>query len=148
MGRMPEKWEAAQKSFGKKLKTFARNSYSQIPGMSQEDMEQELLETLWWCTFDYNPNGGATFNTFVQTSWRNRIGTLKRSASTQKRACVTVSLDEASVAFAVDAILADRSWASSDSQSAEDTALLRIMIREQVAERGVGAIVGYGRRTA
>lgn len=148
MGRMPEKWSSAQSAFSAKLKTFARNSYRQVPGFTQDDMEQELMEVLWWCTFDYHPDRGATFNTFVQTSWRNRIGTLIRFSKTQKRDGQTVSLSDEAVAYAVDAVLSERSWQASEAQSAEDAALLRIMLEEQVTERGLGAIVGYGRQSA
>lgn len=123
MGRMPVKWAAAQAAFGNKIKTFARNSFHQVPGFSQEDMEQELLEVLWWCTFDYNPNRGATFNTFVQTSFRNRIGSLIKHANAQKRQAEWVSLDVEAVALAVEH--------GHPTLSAEDIVMFRIMLREE-----------------
>lgn len=123
MGRMPAKWAASQAAFAGKITTFARNSYHQVPGFSQEDMEQELLEVLWWCTFDYDPNRGATFNTFVQTSFKNRIGTLIKHANAQKRAAEWVSLDIEAVAAVVEQ--------GNPIMSAEDIGMFRIMLSEE-----------------
>lgn len=106
MARMPEKWAAAQAAFRNKIHTFAVNSYRQIPGYSVEDMEQELMEVLWWCTFDYDPHRGATFNTFFQSSARNRISSLIRYSNAKRRKADWVSLEEEDVRSAVESLLA------------------------------------------
>jgi DNA-directed RNA polymerase specialized sigma24 family protein len=140
MGRMPEKWAAAYAAYARKIKTFARNSYRAIPGYSQEDVEQELLEVLWWCTFDYHPNNGATFNTFFQTSARNRIASLIRFANTAKRGSgevQTTSLDIEELRDAIEETFA--------CESVEDAVVRSITVREYVINECGGNAAEVGR---
>lgn len=129
-GSMPRKWDAAFRAFQAKIKTFARNSYYTVPGFTAADMEQELLEVLWWCVFDYDPGKGATFNTFFQTSARNRISTLKRAATAVKRGSgVDASyLEEEALVGVSDELHM--------CESAEATVVRRINIAEYAAEHG------------
>jgi hypothetical protein len=92
-------------------------------------MEQELTEVLWWCVFDYHPDRGATFNTFFQTSARNRISSLQRSARTIKRSAELISLDDDEVRASIEAVF--------DDESAETTVVRRIMVREVVEVEGI-----------
>lgn len=124
MGRMPEKWAAAQTAFSHKINTFARNCYRQIPGYSVEDVEQELLEVLWWCTFDYDPHHGATFNTFFQTSAHNRISSLIRYSEAKKRKAEWTSLEDEAVRSEVEALLA--------SNVVEDRAIDRCELQQLI----------------
>jgi len=132
-----EKWELAQAAYAGKVRTFARNSHDSIPGYDQDDVEQELLIVLWECTVAYDPNKGASFNTYFQQSAKNRVISLIRHASTKSRSAVVVSLGIEAVAAAVDECLA--------ITSAEDLALMRITIREYVNEFGEEILNGPGR---
>lgn len=129
---MPKKWDAAYTDYKKKIHTFARNSFFSVPGFAVEDMEQELLEVLWWCTFDYHPRNGATFNTYFQTAAHNRISTLIRASTTMKRSADVTSLDIDEVRAAIEEIFLD--------ESAESTALRKISIREYVVAEGEPAL--------
>ena len=136
-----EKWQAAYLQYRGKVRTFARNSYRQIPGHTVEDLEQEILMVLWKCTTNYDPNRGASFNTLFQGSAKNRIISLIRHHSTKGRTGVTISLAEEAVSRAVDEFLA--------SDSAEDRALRIMEVQEIVAEHGMKVLDGKrGRRRA
>lgn len=119
---LSERWEAAQLLYGGKVRTFARNSWRQIPFHEQEDVEQELLVVLYDCVIHYDPNRGASFNTFFQRSAKNKVISLIRHYSTKGRKGVAVSLEEESVAAAVDQFLA--------THSAEELAMFRMEITE------------------
>lgn len=132
MGSMPAKWDATYKQYRAKVHTFARNSYYTIPGFAVEDMEQELLEVLWQCVFDYHPRHGATFNTFFQQSARNKISSLIRACETQKRKADIVSLDDDDIRTAIEEVFTD--------ESPESTVLRRMEIREYVAAEGMSGL--------
>lgn len=138
-----EKWEAAQRQYGGKVSTFARNSYRQIPGAEQADVEQELLVVLWECVMKYDPYRGACFNTYFQQSAKNKVISLIRHHQTKGRTGSTVSMSEEAVAFAVDEAVA--------FTSAEDLALMRVELRAFVEKNGEAALFnrrlgGKGRR--
>lgn len=140
---LAEKWELAQHKYGGKVKTFARNSYRQIPGADQEDVEQELLVVLWECVVHYDPNRGACFNTYFQQSAKNKVISLIRHHQTKGRSGTTVSLSEEAVAWAVDETL---SFAP-----AEDLAMMRVELRSYVEVHGEAALFDKrlgGRRRA
>lgn len=136
-----ERFEAAQVEYKSKIKTFARSAYKQLPGHSVEDVEQELLVVLWRCVQNYDPNKGATFNTLFQGSARNRIISLVRFASSQKRFAEVISLDTTALAALVGAepsetnlanVLGDRRLMELSAPSAEDAAILRMYISERL----------------
>lgn len=122
-----EAWELAQDAFGQKIKTYARNSFYAIDGYSQEDVENELLEVLWKCVLTYDPNNGATFNTFAQRSFQNRIGSLIRFAGALKRKAEWVSLSDEAVSLAIEE--------ANSVKSAEDQACLRMLVVERLERR-------------
>lgn len=134
----PTRWEAAYQAYHGKIRTFARNSYRQVPGMALEDMEQELLIKLAECVIHYDPNRGASFNTYVQQSMKNRIITLIRHASTKSRKATVVSLDEDAVRA-----VAERYMRAGDP---EEEAINRIMLDEYIAENGTEALVARRRK--
>ena len=142
---LSEKWEAAQKMYGGKVRTFARNSFRQIPGAEQQDVEQELLVVLWECVMKYDPNRGACFNTYFQQSAKNKVISLIRHHQTKGRTGSVVSMSEDAVAFAVDEALS--------FTSAEDLAMMRVELRAFVEANGEEALYnkrlgGKGRRVA
>lgn len=122
-GSMPAKWQLAFKAFSKKINTFARNSFYVVPGFTVEDMEQELLEVLWRCVFEYHPKNGATFNTLFTQSAMNRIGSLKRTANALKRRAEWVSLDQEDIGRMV-----EEAFLSEDTES---KVLRRMMVVEE-----------------
>jgi RNA polymerase sigma factor (sigma-70 family) len=130
-----DQWHIAQREYGKKVKTFARNSAYAVPGYEEADMEQELLVVLWECVANYDPGQGARFNTYFQTSAKNRIVSLIRRYKTLSRTADVQSLDVEAVSFAVDEVFAK-------GYSAEDTALLRMEVVDAVAIHGEGALDG------
>lgn len=130
-----EQWELAQREFGKKVQTFARNSAYAVPGYDEADMEQELLVVLWECVQNYDPGKGARFNTYFQTSAKNRIVSLIRRFQARSRIADVSSLDVEAVALAVDEVFAK-------GYSAEDTALLRMEIVDAVDRYGSGVLDG------
>lgn len=139
---LPEQWEAAQTAYKGKIATFARNSSYAVPGYDEVDMEQELLIVLWQCVRNYDPGKGARFNSYFQGSAKNRIVSLIRAANTKGRQAEWVSLDVEAVQRAVDEVFQE--------QDPEATAILRITLREAIAEHGVKALDGRrgGKRRA
>lgn len=128
-----QKWAAAYKAMRNKIKTFARGSYRQLPGYSQEDLEQELLIVLWECVQHYDPNRGARFNTFFQQSMRNRIISLVRRSNTKSRTAIIVYLAEEAVQSAVDELTA--------IDDVEEQVLHRLRIQEYVERHGPGIVL-------
>lgn len=131
---LADRWEATQLLYGQKVRTFARNSYRQIPDYEQSDVEQELLVVLWECVVHYDPNMGASFNTYFQRSAKNRVITLIRHYETKSRSAVTVSLGDDAVALAVESYLA--------VASAEEIGLMRLQISEYVTRYGEDVLSG------
>lgn len=121
---LPECWEAAQSQFHRKIKTYARNSFHVVPGFAPEDMENELLAVLWKCVVAYDPDNGASFNTFAQRSFQNRIGMLRRAANSLKRSAEWVSLDDEAVKLAVEE--------ANFVESAESEVFLRTLVEERL----------------
>lgn len=131
-GRLTAQWEAAQKAYARKVHTFARNSYYLVPGGTVEDMEQELLEVLFFCVFDYDPGKGASFNTFFQQSARNRISSIKRFHNTQMRKAEVVSLDDDDVMRAIEQVFLD--------ESPESIVIRRMAVTEYVVDHGTSGL--------
>ena len=98
------RWEAAKPAYDRKIRTYARQHFTSIPGFGQDDLESELLEVLWRCVQNYDPHSGATFNTFFWQAVHNRYTDLIKAAFRKKRqsdiGCV--SLDVAAVREAVE----------------------------------------------
>jgi DNA-directed RNA polymerase specialized sigma24 family protein len=136
---LAHKWEVASTLYGGKVKTFARNSFRQIPDHEQNDVEQELLVVLWECVVHYDPNKGASFNTYFQQSAKNRVISLIRHYQTKGRTATLVSLTDEAVEAAVSEMLA--------TTSAEELALMRMTIREFVLEHGEEALSRDRRRS-
>lgn len=130
-------FDEAQREYAGKIRTFAYNSYRQLPGYTREDVEQELLVVLWKTCLSYDPNRGASFNTRFQGNARNHIITLIRRANTQSRKAAISSLSEAAVVAAVESI--------ARSMSAEDQAILRMDVQEAVFKHGSEVLNGTGR---
>lgn len=129
---LSDKWEAAQRLYGGKVKTFARNSFRQIPYSDLEDVEQELLVVLWECVVNYDPNRGACFNTYFQQSAKNKVISLIRHHQTKSRDGAVVSMSAEAVSDAVDEAIS--------FTSAEELAMMRITLREYVSEHGQEAL--------
>lgn len=138
MGSMPAKWDAAYAAYKGKINTFARNSYYRIPGYTVKDMEQELAEVLWWCVFDYHPRNGASFNTFFQTSAKNKIASLIRHHSALKRTAELVSLETEELQATIDDIFT--------TMSPEDVIVSRLTVQEYVVEMGPKAFGKFIKR--
>lgn len=115
-------FELAQVAWRGKIHTYAQNSYRTIPALDVDDVEQELLSVLWRCVQTYDPAKGATFNTYAQQGFRNRISDLKRHGNQLKRKADLVSLTDEAVQAAIDERV--------QVMSAEDAAMLRVRIQE------------------
>lgn len=134
------RFELAHVAWRGKIASYARNALRganqghargvYIENMDAEEIEQELLSVLWKCVQSYDPDSGATFNTFAQRAFQNQIVSLARksSAKVRKPTGQVVSLDVEEVRAAIDAY---RSAASSE----EEFFALR-MVEERLAERG------------
>lgn len=103
------RFEAAQVSYKRTIRTFARNCVHQLPDMDIEDIEQELLVILWKACVNYDPDRGASFNTLFQGSARNRVISLVRHYNTKGRKGLVVSLSDEDIAAAVADLHADGS---------------------------------------
>jgi RNA polymerase sigma factor (sigma-70 family) len=120
-----ERFALAQVEYAGKIKTAARNSYFKIPSYSADDMEQELLVVLWESVEMYDPDRGATFNTFFWMRARQKIGMLDRHWNGMKmRKATLVSLEVEAVAAAVEDAV--------EHMSAEDSALLRMEVQKRI----------------
>ena len=98
------RWDAAEPAYRRKIRTYSRQHFTSIPGFGQDDLESQLLEVLWKCVQSYDPDNGATFNTFFWQAVRNRYTDLIRSAFRKKRGANvhTVSLDVEAVRQAIE----------------------------------------------
>lgn len=83
--RQPSRFEQAQPVYKRRIRSFARKRFNHLPGMEAQDLEAELLEVLWLVCTSYDPDNGATFNTFFWTAAENRFKDLHKAASRQKR---------------------------------------------------------------
>lgn len=99
-------WEAAYLAYKGKIRTAARNAAYVSPDHDIEDMEQELLLVLADSVKRYDPQRGATFNSFFWMRAKQRIHQLATRAKAQCRSGFTVSLEEEAVAAAIDQSLA------------------------------------------
>lgn len=127
-----ERFGAAYPQYERKIRTYSRCHFKEVPGMGQDDLENELAEVLWAVCLAYDPNYGATFNTLFWQSAGNRLKDLKKAAYRLKRVIHTntTSLDVEGVRYAVEqARLED---------SAEDMAMLfadvRLRISREISE--------------
>lgn len=137
---LEERWQLAQERHLGTIKTFARNSYYKMPSFDREDVEQELLVVLYECVVNYDPDKGATFNTYFQQSARNKVISLIRyfEAKTRVANAQTMDLDDDAVRFAVEK--AQRGVTS------EDIALQRMELQKVYDEQGIDAIINPKRR--
>jgi DNA-directed RNA polymerase specialized sigma24 family protein len=81
------RFEQASPIYSRKIRSYSRQKLRNrsLPSTGQDDLENELLEVLWLCCLGYDPNAGATFNTFFWTAAENRYLDLHKAASRQKR---------------------------------------------------------------
>lgn len=137
---LEERWRLAQERYRGTIRTFARNSYYKMPSFDQEDVEQELMVVLYECVMKYDPDKGATFNTYFQQSARNKVISLIRyfEAKTRVANQGVLDLDDDAVRFAVER--AQRGVTS------EDIALQRMELQKIYDEQGLEAIVNPKRR--
>lgn len=127
---LEQKWEAAQREYAGKIRTFARNSYYKMPGFDVSDVEQELLVVLWECVMNYDPTKGAKFNTYFQQSAKNRIITLIRYFAAKRRTAPVgiTTLDDEAIRDAVEETVYQKDL--------QETVLDRLLLEELVAEHG------------
>ncbi len=136
-----EKFVAAQVAFTRKIRTYARNVLPHLSGHDRhydlEDVEQELLVVLWKCVQTYHPDNGATFNTFAQRGFQNRLASLVRETTARKRTAVggVVSIGVEAISDAVDELFQE--------DSAEDYAVALMSCVGRSRETG-----RQGRRSA
>lgn len=122
--RVESRFEAAQRQYARRIRAFARRNFTSLPGTDPKDLEQELLEVLWLAATSYDPNHGATFNTYFWTNAERRFLDLHKTASRMKRVgdYSRVWLEDEAVARAVADLFLDA--------SAEDEVLARMRVRE------------------
>lgn len=82
-----DRFEQATPHYTRKIRSFARQKTRNrsLPGTDQCDLENELLEVLWLCCMGYDPNGGASFNTYFWYAAERRFLDMHKAASRQKR---------------------------------------------------------------
>ena len=132
---LADKWEHAQRLYGGKVKTFARNARGQVRGFDEDDLVQELLVVLYESVLYYDPDyGGASFNTFFQRNAKNRVITLIRFGSTKGRTAIVQSMTD-------DVVLAEMDLAVAEP-AADEQALLRIEIQGFVDKYGPEVLDG------
>lgn len=135
-----ERFELARAAHRPTIRYFARNALRSpsMRFMAEEDVQQELLLTLWDCCETYDPNRGARFNTLVQRSFTRKVITLVRYAERQcrDRRNETISLDNDAIGAVVEGILAGRG-----TVSAEDLAIAYMSIKKRAARQGVSEYV-------
>ena len=130
-----DRFAAAQEQFKGTIRTFAWNSYRQMPTYSVEDVEQELLVVLYECVLTYDPDKGAKFSTYFQGNAKRRVIDIIRYFNAKRRTAeggVTTLSDEAVQAAVDDAISAP---------SAEDRALNIMELQEYVAKHGTADLM-------
>lgn len=92
-----DRFEQARSTYVPKIRTFARRQARLriLPATDQCDIENDMLEVLFLCCLAYDPNAGATFNTYFWTAAENAIKDAHKAASRMKRAgdYLRVSLD-------------------------------------------------------
>lgn len=120
------RFEEAQPIYSARIRGYARRNFTSLPGTDVGDLEQELLEVLWLACNAYDPNHGATFNTFFWDCAKRRFLDLHKAASRQKRVgdYFRVDLEAESVRQAV--------AEATEEGSAEEEVLARISVRERL----------------
>lgn len=125
-----DRFMKAQPVYRKKIQRFSRNraALRLIPGYDQSDWENDLLEVLWRACCSYDPDKGASFNTYFWRMTNNHQISLHRKAASQKRVgdYERISLDEEEVREVISELRTD--------PSAEDEYLARITVRERFRE--------------
>ena len=84
--------ELALAKYRKPIHTYCY-LYHRQARMELSDLESEMYEVLYRCVMKYNPDNGATFNTFLWQSIYNRFRTILRTNSAEKRKIVEVLFD-------------------------------------------------------
>lgn len=75
----------AEPKYRSKIDTFARENAYKLPSHDPEDLVVELQMVLWTCVKTYDPDNGASFNTYFWQVARNRFVNLIEHAYAQKR---------------------------------------------------------------
>lgn len=114
----------AQHRYKRRIRKMAWESKDLLPSTEVCDLEQELLEVLWLCCNAYDPDRGATFSTFFETSARRRLTDLHRTASRKKRVgdYSRVWLEDQSLRYAIESVRLE--------ESAEEFALAEMHVIE------------------
>lgn len=135
-----QKFALALEQFGRKIRTFARNSFYKLPGYDVSDVEQELRVVLWDCVQTYNPDKGATFNTYFQQCAHNKIASLIRFAQAKTRVAntMTITLEDDAVRYVV-----ENQTAQMDSG---EIALMRMQLQDIAEEHGIEAVLNPKQR--
>ena len=119
------RFELAEEMYRSKIKTFARGTYGTIPGFQCEDMEAEILEVLWLCVKNYDPNKGARFSTFFWTAAKHKLTHLYRLKDAKKRNAEVVYIDPDALINIIDGCY--------EIFSAEDWAVALMSVEQRVA---------------
>lgn len=98
------RWETAEVAYRGKIRAYSHCHWAKIPGFGQDDLANELLEVLWLCVQGYDPDNGATFNTYFWQAVHNRFADLVKHAFRKKRGADVhqVSLDVDAVRQAIE----------------------------------------------
>lgn len=122
-----ERFAKAQPAYQRKIRSYSRSKAELrlIPGYDQSDWENDLLEVLWRACCSYDPDKGATFNTYFWQMANNHQISLHRKAASQKRVgdYDRISLDVEAVREVISELRSD--------PSAEDEYLARLTIQER-----------------
>lgn len=125
-----ERFTLATPLYERKIRTYSKIHFREIAGYEQNDLENDLLEVLWLACRHYDPDHGATFNTFFWELVKRRFLDMLKKERRLKRGggmIEMVSLDE-------DAIRAVAAEIRSDP-SAEEEALARINVQKRWESR-------------
>lgn len=97
------RFDRAEPDYRRRINSYARQNFRALPGSDDKDLAQEILLVLWSACQDYDPNHGATFNTFFWGKVERRFLDLHKAASRKKRQgdYERVSLEAESVRLAV-----------------------------------------------
>lgn len=93
------RFDLALPKYRRKIRTFSAIHTRDVPWSDYDDIQSEILEVLYLACCGYDPNCGASFNTYFWQAAINRLKDLKKSAFRQKRLANlnAASLDDESV---------------------------------------------------
>jgi DNA-directed RNA polymerase specialized sigma subunit len=140
-----DRFDLAHHRYAGTVKTFSHNDLWKLHDnmWDYEDLEQELMITLWSCVNTYNPDKGAAFNGYFQQACKHRIITIARYAAALRRKAEVISIQGSDIQAILDDLFEQESKStkkllqelgakliSITSPSAEDEALALMQIRE------------------